>query len=139
MMSKKENYGKGLIADIKYMYDEGREVLFCKRTGIKAQYYPQSATWEVGEPGEYPFEIYVSISEHGDSISMKTARPPILFAPLEYGRYIPIGMFFPPEILIDLLPELVTATSVAVWLQRHRNCPKYSDYIHTTPIDGKTH
>ena len=47
MGSKEENQCGAQITDIEYTDHKDREVLVCRKTGIKTQYDPRTGMWKV--------------------------------------------------------------------------------------------
>ena len=140
MVSKEET-----TTQIEYMNDKGREVLVCKKTGIKTQYDPKKGLWKVGQPVGSKYGMSISVSGGGVEIFMSSASPPIYFEAIGFEKLAPKGMHFPAETVIDIIPLLNVASRVSLWLQRNPEYPKHSGCILPGPgfnqqsIDGETH
>lgn len=130
---------RGDILDIEYTNDKGKEVIVCKKTGIKTSYDPKTGGWKVGNSGRGAFGMSISVSGRGVRIYIISANPPICFKPILSGKkweLLPEGMSFPSEIVMGLIPRLDVATRVSTWLKRNPEYPKFSGCI--LPKSGVT-
>lgn len=140
MVSKEET-----TTQIEYTNDKGREVLVCKKTGIKTQYDPKKGLWKVGQPVGSKYGMSISVSGGGVEIFMSSARLPIFYGAIGFEELVPEGMYFPAETVIDIIPLLDVASRVSLWLQRNPEYPKHSGCILPGSgftqqlIDGETH
>ncbi len=124
MVSKEET-----TTQIEYTNDKGREVLVCKKTGIKTQYDPKKGLWKVGQPVGSKDGMSISVSGRGVEIFISSARPPIYYGAIGFEKLAPEGMYFPAETVIDIIPLLDVASRAALWLQRNPEYPKRSGCI----------